>query len=63
MINQLTSSINKRAIIEGAVYPRPSKMASNEGWKPPKESIPIIEQIDLPAKAIAPYIPEQKNQS
>jgi len=53
-VNKLTSSINKRAIIGGAAYPSPSKMASSDRLKPPRESIPVIEQIKLPATAMAP---------
>lgn len=55
---ELTSRINRRAIIGGAAYPSPSKMASIDRWKPPIESIPVIEHIKLPATAMAPYIPK-----
>lgn len=47
-------------MIGGAAYPRPSRMASNEGLKPPMLSIPVIEHMNLPAKAIAPYIPKKQ---
>lgn len=45
-------------MIGGAAYPNPSTMASNVGVNPPVLSIPVMEHINLPAKAIAPYIPE-----
>lgn len=46
-------------MIGGAAYPSPPNMASNDGWKPPIESIPEIEHMNLPARAIAPYIPDR----
>lgn len=45
----------------GQAYPRPFKMASNDGFNPPMLSIPVTEQINLPAKAIAPYMPGSAN--
>lgn len=45
-------------MIGGAAYPNPSTIASNVGVNPPVLSIPVMEHINLPAKAIAPYIPE-----
>lgn len=53
-----TSSIKRRAIIGGAAYPNPSTMASNDRSNPPLQSIPEMEHINRPAKAIAPYIPK-----
>lgn len=47
-------------MIGGAAYPSPFSMASNEEWKPPIESMPVIEHINLPARAIATYIPDKK---
>lgn len=49
-----TSSINRRAIMGGTAYPSPSTMASNDGLNPPVQSIPDIEHMNFPAKAIAP---------
>ena len=45
-------------MIGGAAYPRPSRMASIDGVKPPILSIPVIEHMNRPAKAIAPYMPK-----
>lgn len=42
----------------GDAYPSPSTMASNDGSKPPVQSVPVMEQMNLPAKAIAPYMPD-----
>lgn len=50
--------MKRRAMIGGAAYPRPSRIASKDGLKPPMLSIPVIEHMNLPAKAIAPYIPK-----
>ena len=50
--------MNRRTMIGGAAYPSPSSMASKDGWKPPIESIPVTEHMNLPARAIAPYIPD-----
>lgn len=47
-------------MIGGLAYPSPATIASSDGSKPPMLSIPVIEQTNLPAKAIAPYIPENK---
>lgn len=55
-----TSSMKRRAIIGGAAYPNPSTMAFNVRSNPPLQSIPEMEHINRPAKAIAPYIPEIK---
>lgn len=45
-------------MIGGAAYPNPLTMASNDRSNPPLQSIPEMEHINLPAKAIAPYIPK-----
>lgn len=45
----------------GTAYPSPSTMASNDGLNPPVQSIPDIEHMNFPAKAIAPQMPEFVN--
>lgn len=51
--------MKRRAMIGGAAYPSPSTIAVSDGWNPPIQSIPVIEHMNFPAIAIAPYIPKQ----
>lgn len=45
-------------MMAGVAYPSPSTIASNDGWNPPMQSMPVIEHMNFPAKAMAPYIPD-----
>lgn len=56
-VKRHTSRMKSKAIIGIVAYPSPSMMASNDHSKPPKLSTPLIEQMKLPARAIAPYMP------
>lgn len=44
----------------GDAYPSPCTMASSDRSKPPVQSVPVKEQMNFPAKPIAPYIPDSK---